>query len=138
MKAFKVAKISKTMVKLTVAEYLTRKIDESGKTQKEIATEIGYENPNIITMFKQGHTKLPLTTVGPFAEALNVDPAYLLRMVMAEYYPDTYRAVESCLGTMILTDHERNLIKAYRLITKDADPEVLILEESRVFALAFS
>ena len=125
-----------TFIKLTVAEYLTRKIDESGKTQKDIATEIGYDNPNIITMFKQGHTKLPLTTVGPFAEALDVDPAYLLRLVMAEYYPDTYRAVEDCLGTMILTEHERILIDAYRWITKDSNPEVLILDEKRVFALA--
>lgn len=125
-----------TFKKLTVAEYLTRKIDESGKTQKDIATEIGYDNPNIITMFKQGHTKLPLTTVGPFAEALDIDPAHLLRLVMAEYYPDTYRAVEGCLGTMILTGNERALIEGYRWITKDSDPEVLILDEKRVFALA--
>ena len=126
----------KSFIKLTVAEYLTRKIDESGKTQKDIATEIGYDNPNIITMFKQGLTKLPLTTVGPIAEALDVDPAHLLRLVMNEYFPDTYRALEDCLGTMVLTEHERALIEAYRLCTKDTDPKVLILDEKRVFALA--
>lgn len=126
----------KTFKKLTVAEFLTSKIDKSGKTQKDIATEIGYDNPNIITMFKQGLTKIPLTTVGPLASALDIDPAYLLRLVMTEYFPDTYRAVEDCLGTMILTEHERTLIEAYRLCTKDTDPEVLILDEKRVFALA--
>jgi len=54
-----------TKPKLTVAQYLTMKIDESGKTQREIATEVGYDAANVITMFKQGSTKLPLNTVGP-------------------------------------------------------------------------
>ena len=64
--------------KMTVAQYLNTKINESGKTQKEIATEIGYDSPNVITMFKQGLTKLPMNTIGPIARALEVDPVYLL------------------------------------------------------------
>src|SRR5665647_999557 len=126
----------KTFKKLTVAEFLTSKIEESGKTQKDIATEMGYDNPNVITMFKQGLTKIPLTAVGSLARALDIDPAYLLRLVMTEYLPDTYRAVEDCLGTMILTSHERELIEVYRLCTKDSDPEFLILDEKRIFAVA--
>jgi len=38
----------------TVAEFLTHAIAHSGKTQKLISDEMGYDNPNIITMFKQG------------------------------------------------------------------------------------
>ena len=66
-----------TKPKMTVAQYLTIKINESGKTQKEIATEIGYDAANVITMLKQGITKLPLNTDGPIAGQLNVDPAFL-------------------------------------------------------------
>ena len=125
-----------TFKKQTVAEFLTGKIDQSGKTQRDIAEEIGYDNPNVIIMIKQGHTKLPLTTVGSLARALDIDPAPLLRLVMLEYLPDTYRAIEDCLGTMILTEHERELVEVYRLCTKDSDPEFVILDEKRIFAVA--
>ncbi|MBD5801786.1 hypothetical protein AZOA_12100 [Azoarcus sp. Aa7] len=121
--------MSKSMMrKPTVAEFLTRKIDESSKTQKEIATEIGYENPNIITMFKNGSTKLPLNTVGPMALSLGEDPKYLLRLVMSEYFPATLAAVEDCLGTTILTAKEHALIEAIRRSSHHTDPSILVFE----------
>lgn len=120
--------------KPTVAEYLTAKIDASGKTQREIATEISYENPNIITMFKTGSTKLPLTTVGPMARALRVDPVYLLRLVMSEYMPETFDAVEHCLGTTILTDNERALIEEFRRYTAETNPEGRIFKGEHIVA----
>ena len=83
-----------TKTKMTVAQFLTMKIDESGKTQREIATEVGYDAANVITMFKQGSTKLPLNTVGPIARALDVDPVFLLRLAFNEYFPETFEAVE--------------------------------------------
>ncbi len=52
----------------TVAEFLTHAITHSGKTQKLIADELGYDNPNIITMFKQGSSPVPLKKVGPLAK----------------------------------------------------------------------
>ena len=36
--------------RISVAEYLTVLIDESEKTQRQSAEELGYENANIITM----------------------------------------------------------------------------------------
>lgn len=46
----------------SMARYLTKQIDAlSGiKNQREIAAEIGYDKPNMISMFKRGETKVPL------------------------------------------------------------------------------
>lgn len=98
----------------SVAKFLTRAIARSGKSQREIAREIGYDKPNIITMFKQGLTKVPLTKVGPLARALGLDPVDLLRLTMAEYAPDTWAAIEDVMGETLLTSDERVLIHAYR------------------------
>lgn len=125
------------MTKPTIAEFLTRKIDESSKTQREIAVELGYENPNIITMFKTGDTKLPLTTVGPMARALGVDPVYLLRLAMSEYMPETFKAVEHSLGTTILTDNERELLDEFRRHTAETNPEGRIFKGEHIIAFGY-
>ena len=121
---------------ITVAEFLTRKIYESGQFQHDIATAIGYDKPNIITMFKQGKTKVPLNVVGPLAKVLDIDPIYLFRLVMSEYCPDTFQAVEKCLGSTILTKRETTWIEKFRKRTLYGDPEVLILSKKDVILLA--
>lgn len=80
---------------MRVADYLAQQIILCGKSQKEIAEEVGYEKPNVITMMKQGHTKIPIVKVGAFARALEVDLAYLLRLVCMEYMPETWAAIAS-------------------------------------------
>ena len=100
----------------TVAQYLTNMIDTSDKTQREIAEEIGYENANIITMFKQGLTRLPLDKVGPIAIALEIDPTMLLEMVMAEYMPETLMALRPILRGLTLTNEEYELINLFRYL----------------------
>ena len=100
--------------------------------------KIGYDNSNVITMFKTGSTKLPLNTVGPIARALGVDPVYLLRLTFREYYPETFDAVERCLQTTILTANERMLIDAFRRATPDCDPEVFVFDDKKMVALVLA
>lgn len=94
----------------SVAEYLADQIDQSPKSQSEISQEAGFDNPNIITMFKQGKTKIPLNRVGPLATALGINPRHLLRRVLEEYMPDTWHAVEQSLGHLILSFEEEQLV----------------------------
>ena len=98
----------------TVAAYLTQAIDASGKMQREIALACGYDNQNIITMFKQGLTRLPLKTVGPMAKALGVDPGYLLQIVMQEYMPETWHSVREIMENAALSCDELEVVTAYR------------------------
>ncbi len=113
----------------TVAEFLTFHLDLSAKPQKEIAAEIGYDKPNVLTMIKQGKTKLPLTKIGPLARAIDVDPAYLLRLTMAEYFPETWTAIEAILPGKLLTKNEWRLVEEFRRLSNDTDPPPMLLEE---------
>lgn len=80
-------------------------IDNCGESQRQIAYECGYPNPNIITSFKRGHTKLPVRKVPEMARALGADPALLLRKALREYDPEVPSAVEKSLGPL-LTENE--------------------------------
>ena len=124
--------------KMTVAQFLTIKINESGKTQKEIATEIGYDSANIITMFKQGLTKLPINTVGSIALALEIDPVFLLRLAFNEYFPETFEAIEDTLGTTFITENERNLLEQFRQNTNNTDPDTVMFGPTRALAVVLA
>ena len=107
-----------------IAKYLTKQIDAlSGvKSQREIAVEMGYEKPNIISMFKRGETKIPLDKIPALARAINVDPSYLFRMAMEQYWPDNYKAIASEFGAVI-TANEREFVEEIRKITGNSDPK---------------
>lgn len=98
----------------TVAQYLTFHINNCDKTQRQIALEIGYTKPNIITMFKQGLTKLPLDKIGPLAKALDIAPDDLFFKVMAEYMPETFEALSPFLCGQMLSKDELEMLDNYR------------------------
>lgn len=127
--------MSKTVLQTTVAEYIADKLAESDKTQREIAEECGFENPNIITMFKTGATKLPLNRIGPLAKAIDIDPAHLLRLVMLEYAPDTWEAIENIMQSTLLTANELELVRAYRQVTGDSDAKAMVVDRDAVLAI---
>ena len=99
---------------ITVAEYLTEQINICGKSQKEIAEDIGYEKHNMITMLKQGKTRIPINKVPAMAKSLGVDKIHFLKLVMNEYMPAVWEAIEDCVGDNTYTENERELIKTVR------------------------
>lgn len=114
---------------ITVASYLTSQIDlvvgSGEKTQKQIAAELGYTKPNIITMFKQGLTNLPLNKVEAMAKAIHADPVYLLRLALQEYMPEGYETITKILGdTAMYSEMEKAIIKEMRQHAKDGDIKI--------------
>lgn len=105
----------------TVAQFLTRAIKASGKTQSEICTDIGYSKPNIITMFKQGKTKVPLDKIGPLARSLGVDGREFFRTVLGEYMPETLMALEPYMTIEGMTNQETFLLETYRAACGDKE-----------------
>ena len=96
-----------------VSTFLTSLIEKSGKTRKEIANEAGLGKPNMISMLKNGETKLPLAKLGSFAKAVNTDPAHLLKLCLREYYPDVWDAIRSHLEAAVTSD-ELRMVRALR------------------------
>jgi hypothetical protein len=102
-------------------EYLAKQIDMSEKKQVEIARDLGYEKANIITMFKQGLTRVPMEKVPRLARSLGIDPAQMMNMYLAEYAPEIKSTLEEVYG-LILTRKERGWIELLRRVTRDCDP----------------
>jgi hypothetical protein len=96
-------------------------INASEKTQRQIAYEIGYDRPNIITMFKQGTTRLPVDKVALLAVSLNADPIELLRLWLEEYEPQMLAAIEQH-QRLLLSAREREWIKESRQRFPDGLP----------------
>lgn len=104
---------------LPIADYITQQIALSGVAQKEIARELGYDKPNIITMFKQGSTKVPLNKIAPLARILGIDAIHLLRMAMLEYQPETWNVLEQIMGRQVVTDSEAFIVDLVRQAAGD-------------------
>lgn len=107
----------------TVAEYLTLHIERSPLTQKAIAEALDYPQANIVTMFKQGLTKLPIGKVPALADVLGVSRSHLLRLVLSEYHPEMLGVVEGVVG-VILSENEIEAIQTLRRVSHGADPAI--------------
>lgn len=113
-----------------IADFLSKSIDAMAghKSQKEIAEEIGYERPNMLSMIKNGDAKLPLEKVPVLAKAINVDAAFLFRLALEQYWPEQQEAIAAVFGE-VTTANERALIRKVRTWTKNTDP-VLVSKDN--------
>lgn len=110
---------------MTVAEYITRQIEVCGKSQAQIAREVGYgQRPNLVSMIKSGQSKLPVQKIGAFAKALGVDPSFLFRLVMSEYSPATWEAINDIEGAIPVTQNERGILEELRKLSGNRDPKL--------------
>ena len=128
-KASKVTPASASKPK-NVAEYITWQINLCGKKQTQIAEEVGFEKPNVITMIKQGKTKVPINKIGKFAKALEVDPIFFMKMVFTEYMPDAMEAINSIINQPIITQNEWEIVEVIRS-AKVVNPKLRTDEERR-------
>lgn len=109
--------------KSKIAEYVAREIDRIApeKSQKDIATELGYERPNIISMWKTGATSIPLEQILPLAEALGVDPVPMFRLALEEFWPEKDETIRKIFGH-IASEEEFKILKEIRKYTHNANP----------------
>ena len=107
-----------------IARYLGRQIEalKGVKTQREIATEAGYEKANIISMFKHGEAKVPLDKIPVLAKALHVDPTHLFRLALEQYWPSLNEAVAEIFGQMATKNEEVIFLRKWREETHNTDP----------------
>ena len=100
--------------RITAAQMLERAIEFSGKSQKDIATEVGYTKPNVLSMMKKGITKIPIDKAPALARACGVDEKMFLRHVINEYMPETWKVISDTLETEMITADERAVLDEYR------------------------
>lgn len=87
------------------ANMLAAAIDNSGMTQREIADRVGFNHPNILSMLKQGDTRVPLNRIPALAQTLGMDQRRFLLLAIEEYHPGVHEVLCDVLG-LPLTDAE--------------------------------
>ena len=87
-------KISIVRTDSKVAKVFDAAVNNSHKSQIQIASEIGFGKPNMISMIKQGSSKLPISKVQLAAESLGLDARELLTLCMEEYLPEEWHVIK--------------------------------------------
>ncbi|HBS5700592.1 TPA: XRE family transcriptional regulator [Klebsiella oxytoca] len=93
--------------------YIDSLITVSPKSQSAISREMGYKNPNNLSLIKSGKIPLPVDKVRPLAEALNADPVRLMMMVLEARQPELAEFLRD-EGISPLTPEERQVLEAFR------------------------
>lgn len=117
-------KILDDNISTPVSEFLERQIEKlrmEGVSQRDIAREIGYSRPNILSMMKKGETKVPVDKVPAFARALKCDPVKLYRLVMQQYWPDDKELLD-LVSDNSTTANEKEILKFIREMSGGQDP----------------
>ncbi|WP_226689399.1 helix-turn-helix domain-containing protein [Ruegeria arenilitoris] len=120
-----------------MAKYVERRVLElkPTKSQAEIATQVGYVNPNMITMIKQGSSKVALDRVPALAKALECDAAYLMRLAIEQSIGLTSaEAVVEVFGEPV-TSNELGWLKAIRNASNNTDPRLTSRSDTAIKAI---
>lgn len=76
---------------LTVSQLIEKAINSSPKSRVEIAKILGFKNPTIVSMIKNGSTVLPISKVAKFAKLMNLDPLEFYLKYLEELKPEQYK-----------------------------------------------
>lgn len=96
-----------------VPSHLCEIIEKSGKSQREIARDAGFSSPNVLSMMKNGSTKVPLDKAARIALACDSDPKDFIIIAMREYHAEWWKHLEDHTGNYLLEDEEQ-ILSAYR------------------------
>ena len=120
-----------------LAVYVEKRILELRykKTQREIAIAAGFNNPNMLTMIKQGNSKLAMDRVATLAAALEVDPRYLLRLALLQQGNETMARVHDEIIGTIVSEREIGWLEVLRDASGNADPAVTTRARSAMRAI---
>lgn len=99
--------------KSAATRLLARFIDESGKSPKRIAAEVGFESTRDLELVMAGEAELPIGRMGSFAKSVGADPMEVFTACLNEYFPETWQSVSPFLESALTSD-ELSLIRGLR------------------------
>ncbi|MGY9049038.1 hypothetical protein P775_23760 [Puniceibacterium antarcticum] len=77
------------------ARLIAEAINTSGKTEMQIANEIGFERSSTVSMLKTGLIRIPIERIPAFSRATGIDPVMLTHVAMNEYMPETWNSIST-------------------------------------------
>lgn len=121
--AFSIASVNVTAssAPTSFVQRIRHLIEGARKTQRQIAVELGYGHPNIITVFNHGDTRVPVGKVACLARSLGADPGELLLLWLSDYEPALLKDIEAYLW-FLCSPAERDWIEGQRQHFPDGLP----------------
>lgn len=105
-----------------MARLVTARLEDISfqKNQREVADEVGFSNRNMLSLIKNGQTKLSLDRVPAMAKALGLDLDVVLLPALRQYYDeDVISMLRETFGkTQTRTEHEILSIARKHMDTK--------------------
>ena len=120
---------------LSLFELIAERQVALNKTDEQVALDLGFERSTVFSMIKTGSVKLPVQKIAGLASSLEIDPARLLRLALAESMPEVLTAVDSLLMPGVLTSNELKLVESYRYLSRGRDVTPLVMDEQSTIAL---
>lgn len=100
--------------KIDVANYVSRSLRLSGKTNMQVAAEAGFAHANVLSMITKGDTKVPMARIPALAKAMGTDPKILLDGCLAAYHPELHKVISSLAPGALISRGELALIRVLR------------------------
>lgn len=107
----------------STAIMLSKAIEASELTQREIADRVGFRQANIISMLKTGETRVPLDRIPALAQTLGMDERDFLLTAIAEYHPGVHEVLVDVLG-LPLSDAELGIVTMFRMASIRGEIEI--------------
>lgn len=95
-------------------------IERSGKTQREIAQELGFSKPNFVSMMKTGETRVPIDRIPALAAACGADERQFLVTALMEYHPELWRTLLR-LFPAIISEGAREWLVIWQIWLEDTE-----------------
>ena len=108
---------SRTGPTYQLAEFMNRNWDASvGRTNEDVAGELGYRSANIISMWRTGRTRVPLDKLPGVARLMKLDMVALLPAWFEQQWGDRtdVAVLQKTILSRITTDREARLLSALR------------------------
>lgn len=119
-----------------IANWLSIRQPMLGLSDSTIASALGYSNPKVVQLIKEGAMRLPLSRAKQFADVLQLPPGDVMRQMLREVDPALPEAVEICMVlSMVLTDAEQQLIAAMRKAAEGRDTKPVLFDRDAFVAL---
>ncbi len=111
--------LPKTQDAEALLAFLRASLKASGKSQLEVAKELGVK-PSMMSQVFTGVTAVPLLRVKPLAVALRLEPKTLLRAVMKVHEPEMDDLIfdkDRAAARASISEFEMNIISVFRSAT---------------------
>lgn len=77
-----------------LAKFIRNHRKELGLSQRQLGERLGYKMGNFITLIENGRAPFPVSRWLDYAQALEVQPVKLLRLVITAHFPEMLEFIE--------------------------------------------